>query len=234
MTELIQQHLTRAHERMRIQANKSRSERQFSVGDWVYLKLQPYVQASLAPRSNQKLAFKFCGPFQVVQKIGAVAYKLLLPESSSIHPVFHVSQLKTAVPASHAVASLPQDLDGLQIPLKVLQRRVGNSGASVVPQVLVQWSGLPRSLVTWEDLEALQQRFPRAPAWGQAVSSSAGDVSNTDGNITEEGVPRRLKMGRGVLRVGCTLTPSTWALNKHNSSRIFPLPYPASPLFLCS
>ena len=57
ITTLIQQHLTRAQERMKHQANKSRSERRFSVGDWVYLKLQPYVQASLAIRSNQKLAF---------------------------------------------------------------------------------------------------------------------------------------------------------------------------------
>jgi hypothetical protein len=88
ITTLIQQHLTRAQSRIKQQADKSRSERQFAVGDWVYLKLQPYVQASLAPRSNQKLAFKFFGPFQVLDKIGAVAYKLALPASTFIHPVF--------------------------------------------------------------------------------------------------------------------------------------------------
>lgn len=120
MSELIQQHLARAQERMHTQANKSHSERQFSVGNWVYLKLQPYVQESLAPRSNQKLVFKFFGPFQVLEKIGPVAYKLELLATSSIHPAFHVSQLKMAVPASHSIASLPQVLDGLQIPLKVL------------------------------------------------------------------------------------------------------------------
>lgn len=49
MTDLIQQHLHHAQERMRVQANKGRSERQISVGDWVYLKLQPHVQTSLAP-----------------------------------------------------------------------------------------------------------------------------------------------------------------------------------------
>jgi hypothetical protein len=43
------------------------------VGDWVFLKIQPYVQSSLSHRTNQKLAFKFFSPFQIVQKIGPVA-----------------------------------------------------------------------------------------------------------------------------------------------------------------
>jgi hypothetical protein len=62
MIDLVQQHLARARHRMQTQANKRRSERSFVVGDWIYLKLQPYVQASLAPRANQKLAFRFFGP----------------------------------------------------------------------------------------------------------------------------------------------------------------------------
>lgn len=93
MNSLIQQHLARAQKRMKTQADKGRSERTFAVGDWVYLKLQPYVQASLAPRANQKLAFKLFGPFQVISRVGSVVYKLKLPDTSAIHPVFHVSQL---------------------------------------------------------------------------------------------------------------------------------------------
>ena len=106
-------------------------------------------------------------------------YKQLLPAASSIHPVFHVSQLKTAL---HTVSPLPQDLARLQIPLKVLQRRIRTSDNNVVPQVLIQWSNLPRSLATWEDLEAIKQRFPRAPAWGQASSLQGENVSSEIGS----------------------------------------------------
>lgn len=179
MTQLVQQHLSRAQKQMKWQADKSRTERHFQVGDWVYLKLQPYVQSSLAPRANQKLSFKFFGPFQIVSKHGSVAYKLQLPATSHIHPIFHVSQLKQAVPPQQEVASLPAHLEGLQIPEKILQKHIVSNNLSPVTQGLIKWSGLDISLATWEDLEALQQRFPRAPAWGQAGSYQGGNVSTT-------------------------------------------------------
>jgi len=76
---------------MKFQADKKRSFRSFNVGDSVYVKLQPYVQTSLANRSSNKLSFRFFGPFTVMAKIGDVAYQLQLPEDCLIHPVFHVS-----------------------------------------------------------------------------------------------------------------------------------------------
>jgi hypothetical protein len=87
MSKLIKQHLERAKHRMKRQADKGRSERSFVVGDWVFLKLQPYVQSSVAVRSHRKLAFKFFEPFQIEQNVGPVAYKLQLPVPSKIHPV---------------------------------------------------------------------------------------------------------------------------------------------------
>lgn len=95
------------------------------------------------PRANYKLAFKFFGPFQIILRVGDVTYKLQLSAATAIHPIFHVSQLKTAVPTSHSMSVLPQDLDGLHIPVKILQRRVSTTDHAVIPQVLVQWSNLP-------------------------------------------------------------------------------------------
>jgi hypothetical protein len=98
MMDLVKQHLARAQLRMKVQADKKRYERSFQIGDMVYVRLQPYVQSSLAHRANQKLVFRFFGPFKVLSTVGSVAYKLELSASSTIHPVFHVSQLKRAVP----------------------------------------------------------------------------------------------------------------------------------------
>lgn len=66
-------------------ANKKKVERSFAVGDWVYLRLQPYKQSSMDHRKLGKLAPRYYGPFQVIQKIEDVSYKLDLPPGSLIH-----------------------------------------------------------------------------------------------------------------------------------------------------
>lgn len=132
MQDLVHQHLLRAQQRMKRQADKGRSECSFQVGDAVFLKLQPYVQPSLAPRANQKLAFKFFGPYQVVERISLVAYKLLLPPSASIHPVFRVSQLKKAVGDQSVHQDLPSSDISHQVPERILQRRISPGDPSVL------------------------------------------------------------------------------------------------------
>lgn len=94
MMKLIQQNLLCVQQHMKMQADKHRQEREFLVGDWVYLKLQPYAQHSVIRRSNHKPLYKYFGPYLVLRKMGKVAYKLQLPVTSQIKPVVHVSQLK--------------------------------------------------------------------------------------------------------------------------------------------
>jgi hypothetical protein len=142
------------------------------------LKLQLYVQSSLATQANQKLSFKFFGPFKILERIGAVAYKLQLPSSAAIHPVFHVSRLKAAPPSDQQVSPyLPDSSNSYQIPERVLQRRMSSDGHSSRMEVLVKWSGFPEALATWENFDALKQRFPASPALGLAGSFKGGEVS---------------------------------------------------------
>ncbi|XP_066333772.1 uncharacterized protein [Miscanthus floridulus] len=130
-------------------------EREFQQGDLVYMKLQPYVQSTLAARSNKKLPFQFYGPYKVLQRVGKVAYKLELPEGSRIHPVIHVSQLKKHIPKDVAVTkdltSVSTDPFQVQLPMKILQTQVIQGGANMINQVLVQWSSVPEEMATWED-----------------------------------------------------------------------------------
>jgi hypothetical protein len=83
-TGLIKQHLATVQNRIKLQADKLRTDRKFQVGDRVLLKLQPYAQHSVVNRPYHKIAFKFFGPYTVVEKVGSAAYKLDLPDGSTV------------------------------------------------------------------------------------------------------------------------------------------------------
>jgi hypothetical protein len=149
MQQLIHQHLLHAQDRMKRQADKNWSERSFLVGNWVYMKLQPYVQSSVLSHANHKLTFKYFGPYRVTARVGNVAYRLELPNSSRIHPVVHVSQLKMATGFKGAASStLSTSLPEHSVPYRILQTRGLTKGNHLVQQVLVEWFGLPRELTT--------------------------------------------------------------------------------------
>lgn len=87
---LLKENLSKAQERMTWYVNKKRSDREFCVGDEVFLKIQPYRKSTIHRRNNQKLSSKYYGPYKVLQRIGKVAYRLELPPAQKyiIHFMF--------------------------------------------------------------------------------------------------------------------------------------------------
>ncbi|OMO68489.1 reverse transcriptase [Corchorus capsularis] len=161
--QVLKFHLHRSQHRMKQLADKKRTDRNFEVGDLVYLKLQPYRQISVLRRPNMKLAARFFGPYPVVKKIGEVAYELALPCGSKIHPVFHVSQIKKHIGKAPAHAQLPVlDSHGIiaREPTAILERRMVKRRGRAVTEALVLWSNSFPEDATWECLFDLQKKFP--------------------------------------------------------------------------
>jgi len=98
--KIIQQHMRSAQSRQKSYADKRRRPLEFDVGDYVYLKVTPMKKVQRF-RIRSKLAPRYVGPYQVIERKGLVAYKIQLPEElGSIFLVFYVSQLRKCLKVS--------------------------------------------------------------------------------------------------------------------------------------
>ena len=91
------------------------------------MKLQPYRQLFVSEIRNLKLSARYYGPFEILQRVGKVAYNLKLPLGSRIHPVFHVSMLKKKVGDKVQVQSNLTSIHDdklVPIPRSILDRRI--------------------------------------------------------------------------------------------------------------
>ena len=216
--DLLRVHLLRAQQLMKKYADQNRTFREFAIGDMVFLKLQPYIQASVAPRANHKLLFQFFGPFRVLQRVSDTSYKIALPEGSTVHPVFHVSLLRQALKQGTPVSSsLPHMTDALAVPHKVLATRLRKKANQTVTQDLIQWSNGGPDAATWEDREELRNRFLEAPAWGQAVAKGGGGVRVPPGDVPGA------KRSAGVADTDDTIGPRPARSKKPNSRYFGPM-----------
>ena len=162
----LRHNLSTARNRMKCQADQKRREVTFAVGDYVYLKLQPYRQGSVALRASMKLAPRYFGPYEVLEKVGPVAYKLALPNVSQIHDVFHVSLLRKHIgslvnPISVTLPHVTDEDVILPQPEAVIDRRVIHKGKyRPKSEVLIKWKGARVEDATWENEWRFRKSYP--------------------------------------------------------------------------
>ncbi|GKA62792.1 hypothetical protein Tco_0762311 [Tanacetum coccineum] len=144
-----------ARDRQKSYADLKRKPMEFQVGDRVMLKVSPWKGVVRFGKWG-KLNPRYVGPFKVLAKVGAVAYKLELPqELSRVHNTFHVSNLKKC----YADEPLAVPLDGLHIddklhfieePVEIMDREVKRLKQSRIPIIKVRWNSRRGLEFTWE------------------------------------------------------------------------------------
>jgi hypothetical protein len=179
--QILKDNLTMAQNHMKQQADQHRSERSFEVGDWVFLRLQPYKQMSLKKaKKDNKLSPKYYGPYKVLQKIGTMAYKLELPASSQVHPVFHVSCLKKVIGDKIPVQTILPELDEegkiILEPKAITDTRIHQLRNRSISEYLIKWRKLPAEDSTWEDESFIQKHPELLKRCIQHLSQGEGHV----------------------------------------------------------
>ncbi|GJW98165.1 hypothetical protein Tco_0179973 [Tanacetum coccineum] len=138
---LLKFHLVRSQVRIENMADKKRSDKEFELNDWVYVKLQPYRKSLIRKGRHHKLSPKFYGLYQIIARIGKVAYRLNLLANSQIHPVFHVSQIKAHkgdnLNTQQALPEVDEDVVTSDKPQSVLDMKRVKKGEEEAEYVLV-------------------------------------------------------------------------------------------------
>ena len=145
------------------------------MGDWVWLRILHRPVQSLLPGPRGKLSPRFAGPFQVTERIGDVAYRLLLPEGARVHNVFHVGVLKPfrGTPPTTPPALPPlRHARCLQQPTRALRAQLRRG----TWHVLIQWADLPEDDATWEPLEEFRTEFPAFQLEDELFAEGGSDV----------------------------------------------------------
>lgn len=153
--------------------DKGRTEREFMVSDWVYLKLQPYRQNSVALRQSNKLAPKFYGPFQIQERIGSVAYaksSTWLKDLSGFPRSLLKKKLGDTISPYPTLPPLDSTGFFQWLPEKILDRGMFKRKNVAVTKWLIKWTGLPNEDATWKVADDIIARYLDFQTWGQVSS----------------------------------------------------------------
>jgi hypothetical protein len=138
---------------------------EFTEGDKVFLRVAP-MKGVIRFGKKGKLNPRYIGPFEILERVGPVAYCLALPpELENIHDVFHVSMLRKYIPdPSHVIRyeplQLQRDLAYKEVPVKVLDRKVQELRTKSIPLVKVLWKNHEIEEASWELEDEIRKKYP--------------------------------------------------------------------------
>jgi hypothetical protein len=162
---LIRQRLSAAQDRQKSYADVRRRNLEFTEGDKVFLRVAPMKGVTRFGKKG-KLNPSYIGPFEILERVGPVAYCLALPPGlANIHNVFHISMLrKYILDPSHIIhyelLQLQGDLAYEEVPIKLLDRKVQELHTRSIPLVKVLWRNHEIEEASWELEDKIRKKYP--------------------------------------------------------------------------
>ncbi|GJY46455.1 hypothetical protein Tco_0435518 [Tanacetum coccineum] len=171
---LIKEKLKAARDRQKSYANNRHKPLEFKVEDWVMLKVSPCKgvvsfgkKGKFTLRKKGKLAMRYVGLFEILKRIGLVAYRLRLPEElNSVYDTFHVSNLKKYL----ANANLHVPLNEIKVdktlcfveePVEIMDREIRKLKHRKIVLVIVRWNSKRDPEFTWEHEDQMRIKYPQ-------------------------------------------------------------------------
>ncbi|GKE21107.1 putative reverse transcriptase domain-containing protein [Tanacetum coccineum] len=163
---LIKEKLKVARDHQKSYADKRRKLLEFEVGDRVLLKVSPWKGVVRFGKKG-KLAPRYVGPFEILERIGLVAYRLRLPEElSSVHDTFHVSNLKKYLADANLHVLLNEikvdkTLCFVEEPVEIMDREIKKLKRKKITLVKVRWNSKRGPEFTWEHEDQMRIKYPQ-------------------------------------------------------------------------
>ena len=164
--KIIREKLKVATDRQKSYTDMKRKDIRYEVGEKVFLKVSPWKKVMRFGKKG-KLSPRFIGPYEVIEKVGPVAYRLALPpDLEKIHNVFHVTMLRryrsdpTHIVSSETIELRP-DLTYEEEPVEILAHEVKELRNKKIPLVKVLWRNHKTEEATWESEETMRQQYPQ-------------------------------------------------------------------------
>ncbi|GJU45128.1 putative reverse transcriptase domain-containing protein [Tanacetum coccineum] len=161
---LIKDRLKTARDRQKSYADKRRKPLEFSVSDYVLLKVSPW-KGVVCFRKKVKLAPRFVGPFEITERIDPVAYRIRLPqELNGVHDTFHVSNLNKCLADPLLHVSLEEiqvdaKLNFMEELVEILDHKFKKLKQSRIAIVNVRWNSKRGPEFTWEREDQMKLKY---------------------------------------------------------------------------